>query len=72
MVFLVPVVVENPDANDTNFNADELHRLKLLSEPLEKGTEKMMKESNFFEEIKAPKAPESGGAEPAPAPSKGS
>jgi len=72
VVFLVPVVVENPDANDTNFNADELHRLKLLSEPLEKGTEKMMKESNFFEEIKAPKAPESGGAEPAPAPSKGS
>ena len=54
VVFLVPVVVENPDANDSNFNADERQRLRMLSEPLEHSSDKLLKESKFFEELKSP------------------
>ncbi|MFM7260238.1 MAG: hypothetical protein ACKO3W_06500, partial [bacterium] len=54
VVFLVPVVVENPDANDANFNADERARLRILSEPLEKSSGKLLKESKFFEDLKTP------------------
>jgi len=53
VVFLVPVVVENPDANDTNYNAAELKRLQQLQEPLEKSSETLLKESKFFEDIKS-------------------
>lgn len=52
VVFLVPVVVENPDANDKNFNLNERERLKKLQEPLEKSSELLLKESKFFEDIK--------------------
>ena len=52
VVFLVPVVVENPDANDDNFNADERMRLRMLQEPLEKSSKGMLRESKFFEDIK--------------------
>jgi general secretion pathway protein D len=54
VVFLVPTVVENPDANDANFNADERMRLRLLAEPLEKSANDLLKESKFFEELKSP------------------
>jgi general secretion pathway protein D len=70
VVFLVPVVVENPDANDTNFNEMERSRLQKLQEPLEKSSELMFKESKFFEDIKQSKPvnPETIGKEtPAPA-----
>jgi general secretion pathway protein D len=52
VVFLVPIVVENPDANDGNFNADERERLKQLQEPLEKGSKQLLQESKFFQDIK--------------------
>jgi type II secretory pathway component GspD/PulD (secretin) len=58
VVFLVPVVVENPDANDSNFNESERERLKKLQEPLEKSSELLLKESKFFEDIKQPKSVE--------------
>ncbi len=57
VVFLVPVVVENPDANDSNFNATELERLEQLQAPLEKSSEELLKESKFFEDIKSRERP---------------
>jgi general secretion pathway protein D len=56
VVFLVPLVVENPDANDGNFNLEERERLRMLQEPLDKGSQELLKESKFFEEIKSGKA----------------
>jgi general secretion pathway protein D len=53
VVFLVPVVVENPDANDSNFNKDELDRLEKLQAPLERSSEHLLEESKFFEDIKS-------------------
>jgi len=53
VVFLVPLVVENPDVNDANFNLEERERLRLLQEPLEKGSQGLLKESKFFEDIKS-------------------
>ena len=55
MVFLVPVVVENPDSNDSNFNAAELDRLRKLEEPLDKSSKTMTEESQFFKDLKASK-----------------
>jgi type II secretion system protein D len=52
VVFLVPIVVENPDANDANFNKDERDRLKQLQEPLDKGSKQLLQESKFFQDIK--------------------
>jgi general secretion pathway protein D len=55
MVFLVPVVVENPDSNDHNFNASELDRLRKLEEPLDKSSKTMNEESQFFKDLKSSK-----------------
>jgi len=55
VVFLVPVVVENPDANDTNYNQTERERLQQLQQPLEKSSETLLKESKFFSDIKEAK-----------------
>jgi type II secretion system protein D len=67
VVFLVPLVVENPDANDDNFNEAERERLRMLQEPLEQSIDKLTKEGKFFQDIKdggkSPTAPE--GAAPA-------
>ncbi len=52
VVFLVPLVVENPDANDSNYNQDERARLRMLQEPLEKGSNDLLKQGKFFEDIK--------------------
>ena len=52
VVFLVPLVVENPDANDNNFNKDERARLRLLSNPLEQSSEQLLSEGKFFKNIK--------------------
>ena len=64
----MPLVVENPDANDDNFNLEERERLRLLQEPLDKGSQQLLKESKFFEEIKNGKsesaAPSAGGDGP--------
>jgi len=70
VVFLVPVVVENPDANDGNFNKEELERLEKLRAPLQESSEHMIQESKFFEDIKSSNRQQPGdigkGASPKP------
>ncbi len=43
VLFVTPIVVENPDGNDTNFNVDEIKRLRALEKPLDSKTEEMLK-----------------------------
>ncbi|MSR40314.1 MAG: hypothetical protein EXS10_00200 [Phycisphaerales bacterium] len=52
VVFLTPVVIENPDANDHNYNVNELLRLRELSEPLDKSAESLIKGSKFFDDLR--------------------
>ena len=52
VVFLVPVVVENPDANDDNFNKEERGRLRMLQQPLETSSKAMLKQGKFFDDLK--------------------
>ena len=52
VIFLTPVVIENPDANDTNFNKNEIMRLRELSEPLEKSSDAIIRGSKFFEDLR--------------------
>ena len=50
VIFITPIVVDNPDENDTNFNAEERKRLDELSKPLDE----MVKElggNKFFDQI---------------------
>ncbi|MAH66453.1 MAG: hypothetical protein CMJ27_08700 [Phycisphaerae bacterium] len=50
VMFITPVVVDNPDENDTNFNVDERNRLEELSKPLEEMSRQLAKEQ-FFDRI---------------------
>jgi type II secretion system protein D len=43
VLFVTPIVVENPDGNDTNFNVDEIKRLRALEKPLDSKTDEMLK-----------------------------
>ncbi len=42
LIFVTPTVVDTPDENDTNFNADERERLDVLSKPLTAESENMV------------------------------
>ena len=43
MVFVTPIVVDNPDDNDVNFNELDRKRLEQLSEPLSEGARNLQR-----------------------------
>ncbi len=43
LVFVTPTVVDNPDGNDSNFNADERTRLRELAKPLGEMSKELIK-----------------------------
>ena len=45
---MTPTVVDTPEENDTNFNADERERLEVLSKPLNSETEKMVEKHKLI------------------------
>ncbi len=53
VVFLTPVVIDNPDANDSNYNVNERMRLQELSEPLDKSSDAIIRGSKFFEDLRS-------------------
>lgn len=56
VIFITPIVVDNPDENDTNFNAKDLQRLEDLSKPLEEMS-KELGNRKFFDQIDDPEDP---------------
>jgi type II secretion system protein D len=66
VMFVTPVVVENPEENDTNYNAEERNRLRMLKEPLDDIGEKVQDKA-FFEGLRTPGFDTR--PEPVPAPS---
>ncbi|MDA1262730.1 MAG: hypothetical protein O3B75_07505 [Planctomycetota bacterium] len=48
LIFVTPTVVETPDENDTNFNADERERLEVLSKPLTAESESMVEKHKLM------------------------
>jgi general secretion pathway protein D len=48
VMFVTPIVVDNPDANDTNFNVRERKRLESLSKPLDQMSKDIQRDSGFF------------------------
>ena len=48
VMFVTPIVVDNPDANDTNFNVRERMRLESLSKPLDEMSKDIQRDSGFF------------------------
>jgi hypothetical protein len=55
-VFVTPTVVDNPDVNDTNYNAEERERLRILSKPLAEAAEEMEKQRKVLGDDKVPAA----------------
>ncbi|MFZ4723064.1 MAG: secretin N-terminal domain-containing protein [Phycisphaerales bacterium] len=47
VLFITPIVVDNPDENDSNFNVGELERLRALERPLDDKVQKMQEEAGF-------------------------
>jgi general secretion pathway protein D len=47
VLFITPIVVDNPEENDTNFNVGELERLRALERPLDDKVQKMQEEAGF-------------------------
>ena len=43
VLFVTPLVVENPEVNDTNYNVQDIERLRALQKPLDSKTEEMLK-----------------------------
>jgi general secretion pathway protein D len=48
LIFVTPTVVDTPDENDTNFNADERERLEVLSKPLTAESENMVQKHKLI------------------------
>ena len=48
LIFVTPTVVDTPDENDTNFNADERERLEVLSKPLTAESESMVEKHKLM------------------------
>jgi type II secretion system protein D len=42
VLFVTPLVVDNPDANDTNFNVDDIQRLRALEKPMDDKLQEMV------------------------------
>lgn len=57
LIFITPTVVDNPDENDTNYNADERERLEVLAKPLSATSEKLIEKNRLL-------LPERPGGEP--------
>ncbi|MSR28529.1 MAG: hypothetical protein EXS03_03005 [Phycisphaerales bacterium] len=48
LIFITPTVVDNPDENDTNFNADERERLEVLAKPLNAESETLVEKNRLL------------------------
>lgn len=57
LIFITPVVVDNPDENDMNFNATERERLEELSMPLDALGKELDKNSDFFDHLEDADSP---------------
>jgi general secretion pathway protein D len=64
VLFITPIVVDNPDENDTNFNVEELERLRALERPLDDKVQKMQQEAGFERRATAPVPPSNPETQP--------
>jgi type II secretory pathway component GspD/PulD (secretin) len=75
LVFVTPTVVDNPDGNDSNFNADERTRLRELAKPLGEMSKELIKARDILSDDsvvdsspREPLKPIEPSPEPVPAP----
>jgi Flp pilus assembly secretin CpaC len=47
VLFVTPIVVDNPDENDTNYNVNELERLRTLEKPLDTKVQEMQRKAGL-------------------------
>ena len=48
LIFITPTVVDNPDENDLNFNADERERLDVLSKPINSDMQRLVEKNRLL------------------------
>jgi type II secretory pathway component GspD/PulD (secretin) len=64
VLFITPIVVDNPDENDSNFNVGELERLRTLEKPLDDKVQKLQKEAGLEREAEKPVPPSNPKTQP--------
>jgi type II secretion system protein D len=47
VLFVTPIVVDNPDENDTNYNVNELERLRTLEKPLDTKVQELQRKAGL-------------------------
>ena len=57
VLFITPIVVDNPDENDSNFNVDERERLRALEKPLDSKVQDLQKEAGLERKATKPVSP---------------
>ena len=64
VIFVTPIVVDNPDENDENYNAEDVRRLEELSKPLDEMAREL-ESTAFFDRIEDEEDDEGEGEAPA-------
>jgi type II secretion system protein D len=64
VLFITPIVVDNPEENDSNFNVGELERLRALERPLDDKVQKMQEEAGFERRATTPQPPSNPQTQP--------
>jgi type II secretion system protein D len=64
VLFITPVVVDNPDENDTNFNVGELERLRALEKPMDSKVQEMQRDAGLERKAAEPVAPSPPSTQP--------
>ncbi|NBX26448.1 MAG: hypothetical protein EBQ99_10465, partial [Planctomycetes bacterium] len=64
VLFITPVVVDNPDENDTNFNVGELERLRALEKPMDSKMQEMQRDAGLERKAAEPVAPSPPSTQP--------
>jgi type II secretory pathway component GspD/PulD (secretin) len=57
VLFITPIVVDNPDENDSNYNVGEIERLRALEKPMDTKVQELQKEAGLERKAAQPVKP---------------
>ena len=64
VLFITPLVVDNPDENDSNYNVSELERLRALEKPLDSKVQEMQRDAGLERKAVDPVPPSNPETQP--------
>ncbi|NBQ14309.1 MAG: hypothetical protein EBU31_06790, partial [Proteobacteria bacterium] len=64
VLFITPIVVDNPDENDSNYNVSEIERLRALEKPLDSKVQELQRDAGLERKAVDPVAPSNPETQP--------